>query len=82
MIFLLLLCAGERESLDAKKNKISNEFKNFTSCIRKKGPTGRLNTKFHNPRCIIKDFRTIGRKWEGALTEEIINLFPENEKGT
>ena len=48
----------------------------------KKGPTGRLNTKFHNPRCIIKDFRTIGRKWEGALTEEIINLFPENEEGT
>ena len=32
----------------------------------KKGPTGRLNTKFHNPRCIIKDFRTIGRKWGGG----------------
>ena len=48
----------------------------------KKGPTGRLNTKFHNPRCIFKDFRTIGRKWGGALMEEIINLFPENEEGT
>ena len=32
----------------------------------KKGLTGRLNTKFHNPRCIIKDFRTIGRKWGGG----------------
>ena len=28
----------------------------------KKGPTGRLNTKFHNPRCIVNDFRAIGRK--------------------
>ena len=32
----------------------------------KKGPTGRLNTKFHNPRCIIKDFRTIGRRGGGS----------------
>ena len=50
----------------------------------KKGPTGRLHAKFHNPRCIIKDFRTIGRKWGGggAFMEEIINLFPENEEGT
>ena len=32
----------------------------------KKGPTGRLNTKFHNPRFIIKDFRTLGRKWGGG----------------
>ena len=52
----------------------------------KKCPNGRLHTKFHNPRCIIKDFRTIGRNGgaEGgwALMEEIINLFPENEEGT
>ena len=47
----------------------------------KKGPTGRLNTKFHNPIGALLRFPNYWEKREGRiLIKEIINLFPEYEK--